>query len=215
MEVTIAEQQLLSLQYTNDQNPSFLLLLNVIDEKHQPAHCYHTFPVSGHAFQLYFDSCLIFSYEMPADRMSCSVNTPEAKAWSSRTFATQNRSCQGQPKMKSSPVQHHIQSLAQYQGQLKAQICSALCGSILAPKQLSTVKYGGGSFVVCARVLQHWGTVIHEGKHEHFHPRMNCDVLKQSMIPFLHKLLCVAFFNMIITPNTPSRRRLPSWGGQR
>lgn len=68
-------------------------------------------------------------------------------------------------------------------------MCSALCGGILAPKQLSTVKYGGGSFSVCARVLQHWGTVIHEGKHEHFHPNMNYDILKQSMIPFLHKLL--------------------------
>lgn len=30
------------------RNPSFLLLLNVVDEKHQPAHCCHTFPVDIH-----------------------------------------------------------------------------------------------------------------------------------------------------------------------
>lgn len=137
------------------------------------------------------------------------------KAWSSRTCATQNRPCQGQPKTKSPPVQHHIQSLARYQDQLKAQMCTTLCGGILAPKQLSTVKYGGGSFVVCAWLLQHRGSVIHEGKHEHFHPSMNCDVVKQSMIPFLHKLSCVVFFNMIMAPNTPPSRQLPSWGNQR
>lgn len=146
---------------------------------------------------------------MPADRVSRSVNTHVVKASSSKTCATQNRPCQGQPKTKSPPVQHHIQSLARYQDQLKAQMCSALCGSILAQKRLSIVKYGGGSFVVCARVLQHWATVIHEGKHEHFHSSMNCDILKHSMIPFLHKL------PMIMTPNTPPRRRLPSWGSQR